>query len=83
MRHPTSGADAGESVVPIGRPYPGRGAVVLDPDGSRMPHGGAGELCITGACVARGYLGRAALTAGFGFASERSRRRATRDAGLD
>ena len=63
LRHLTSLEDAAQAVVPIGRPYPGRGAVVLDPDGNRMPHGGAGELCITGACLARGYLGRAALTA--------------------
>ncbi|RQV08992.1 amino acid adenylation domain-containing protein [Burkholderia cenocepacia] len=63
LRHATAPADAERAVVPIGRPFPGRGAVVLDPDGNRMPHGGAGELCITGACVARGYLGRAALTA--------------------
>ena len=63
LHHVTCGADAAQAVVPIGRPYPGRGAVVFDPDGNRMPHGGAGELCITGACVARGYLGRAALTA--------------------
>ncbi|MFM0302263.1 amino acid adenylation domain-containing protein [Paraburkholderia sediminicola] len=63
LRHATCSADAAQAVVPIGRPYPGRGAVVFDPDGNRMPHGGAGELCITGACVARGYLGRAALTA--------------------
>jgi amino acid adenylation domain-containing protein/non-ribosomal peptide synthase protein (TIGR01720 family) len=63
LRHATSADDATRTVVPIGRPYPGRGAVVVDAYGNRMPHGGAGELCITGACVARGYLGRAALTA--------------------
>ncbi|MFM0609408.1 amino acid adenylation domain-containing protein [Paraburkholderia sediminicola] len=63
LRHVTCEADAAHAVAPIGRPYPGRGTVVFDPDGNRMPHGGAGELCITGACVARGYLGRAALTA--------------------
>ncbi|SDR22064.1 non-ribosomal peptide synthase domain TIGR01720/amino acid adenylation domain-containing protein [Paraburkholderia fungorum] len=63
LRHTTSADDATQTVVPIGRPYPGRGAAVFDAYGNRMPHGGAGELCITGACVARGYLGRAALTA--------------------
>ncbi|KVE34332.1 non-ribosomal peptide synthetase [Burkholderia sp. BDU5] len=63
LRHATAAFDADRAVVPIGRPFPERGAVVLDPDGNRMPHGGAGELCITGACVARGYLGRASPTA--------------------
>ncbi|WP_321818500.1 MULTISPECIES: non-ribosomal peptide synthetase [unclassified Paraburkholderia] len=63
LHYPTGEADADESVVPIGRPYPGRGALVLDADGNPMPQGGAGELCITGPCVARGYPGRAALTA--------------------
>jgi amino acid adenylation domain-containing protein/non-ribosomal peptide synthase protein (TIGR01720 family) len=63
LRHTTRSDDAAQTVVPIGRPYPGRGAVVFDTHGNRMPHGGAGELCITGACVARGYHGRAALTA--------------------
>ncbi|MBK3839473.1 non-ribosomal peptide synthetase [Paraburkholderia aspalathi] len=36
---------------------------VLDPDGLPTPPGAVGELCIGGDNLARGYLGRAALTA--------------------
>ncbi|WP_438287407.1 amino acid adenylation domain-containing protein, partial [Paraburkholderia phenoliruptrix] len=46
-----------------GRPYPGRTARVLDTFGDEAPVGGLGELCIGGPTVARGYLGRAGLTA--------------------
>ncbi|WP_126876085.1 non-ribosomal peptide synthetase [Paraburkholderia kururiensis] len=59
----TQDEDTGEVTVPIGRPYPGRTARVLDAFGDGAPVGGLGELCIGGPTVARGYLGRAALTA--------------------
>ncbi|POR51579.1 non-ribosomal peptide synthase protein (TIGR01720 family)/amino acid adenylation domain-containing protein [Paraburkholderia eburnea] len=49
--------------VPIGKPYPGRSARVIDAFGDEAPAGGLGELCIGGPTVSRGYLGRAALTA--------------------
>ncbi|WP_082722354.1 non-ribosomal peptide synthetase [Burkholderia mayonis] len=63
LHHRTGPADATHVIVPIGRPYPGRGVALLDEAGLRVPHGGIGELCISGDCLARGYLGRAALTA--------------------
>jgi non-ribosomal peptide synthetase-like protein len=57
---------AGEPVT-IGSPLPNYGLLVLDTgsgDTQRLaPCGEAGELCITGPGVARGYLGRASLTA--------------------
>ncbi|MEW5926736.1 MAG: amino acid adenylation domain-containing protein [Gemmatimonadota bacterium] len=49
--------------VPIGRPVGGRTAYVLDTTGEPVPAGVPGELCIGGVEVARGYLGRAELTA--------------------
>ena len=49
--------------APLGRPLPGTRAYVLDRDGSRLPVGVPGELCVSGAQVARGYVGRPDLTA--------------------
>jgi amino acid adenylation domain-containing protein len=48
--------------VPIGRPLPGRSARVLDHRGQAAPAGVPGELSL-GGLLARGYLGRPALTA--------------------
>jgi amino acid adenylation domain-containing protein/non-ribosomal peptide synthase protein (TIGR01720 family) len=59
----TCAEDAESTIVPIGKPYPGRSARVLDADGNPVPVGGLGELCIGGECLARGYLGRPAMTA--------------------
>lgn len=50
-------------VVPIGRPIANTTLHVLDGRGRRMPAGAAGELCIAGDGVARGYLHRPELTA--------------------
>jgi len=47
----------------IGRPLPNTEAYVLDAELGLAPHGGVGELHIGGEGVARGYLGRPALTA--------------------
>ncbi|HEU4453722.1 MAG TPA: AMP-binding protein, partial [Longimicrobium sp.] len=49
--------------VSIGRPIPNARAYVLDPTGEPLPVGVPGDLCIGGAGVVRGYLGRPGLTA--------------------
>ncbi|HEX8766910.1 MAG TPA: amino acid adenylation domain-containing protein, partial [Jatrophihabitans sp.] len=48
---------------PIGRAMPNQHAYVLDPAGNLAPIGIPGQLHIAGAGLARGYLGKPALTA--------------------
>ncbi len=47
----------------IGRPLPGVRAYVADPRGRALPVGVPGELLVAGPGLARGYVGRPALTA--------------------
>ncbi len=61
--HQTTDDDARGVTVPIGAPYPGRSAYVLDASGHEAAIGALGELCIGGESLAQGYERRAGLTA--------------------
>jgi nonribosomal peptide synthetase MxcG len=49
--------------LPIGRPLPGLEAAVVDASLVPVTRGQEGELCLIGAALARGYLGRPETTA--------------------
>jgi natural product biosynthesis luciferase-like monooxygenase protein len=58
-----TGAEADRAVLPIGRPMAGFRAYVVDSRLRPAPVNVPGELLLGGSAVARGYLGRPALTA--------------------
>ena len=60
---PWLGSTDGLREAPLGRPFAGYRAYVLDIRQEPVPSGVPGELCLGGAGVARGYLGRPELTA--------------------
>lgn len=49
--------------IPIGRPIPGVGKMIVDRWGNLMPEGIPGELCISGGHLASRYMNRPELTA--------------------
>ncbi|MEV4813334.1 non-ribosomal peptide synthetase [Micromonospora avicenniae] len=53
--------DGSDGAVPIGEPAPGTEVLLLDRDGRSTGPGGVGEIHLTGAQLARGYLGRPEL----------------------
>ncbi|MEI6286441.1 MAG: amino acid adenylation domain-containing protein [Bacillota bacterium] len=49
--------------IPIGKPLANTACYIVDRWGNLQPEGVAGELCLAGVQIARGYLGRPELTA--------------------
>ena len=56
-------AEVAGARLPIGRPLPNVRIHLLGPELREVPLGVAGEICIGGSGVARGYLGRPGVTA--------------------
>ena len=63
MAWDASGLSDGAARVPAGRPFPNVDVHVLDDRLDPLPPGTTGEICIGGACLARGYLNDRVLTA--------------------
>ncbi|WP_281936822.1 non-ribosomal peptide synthetase, partial [Paenibacillus tyrfis] len=60
---PVSTDPKADVMISIGRPVPNHRVYMVDPHGHLLPIGVAGELCVAGAGLARGYLHRPELTA--------------------
>jgi amino acid adenylation domain-containing protein len=63
VAHRTTTADADTGSIPIGTPFYGVTAYILDEDMRPVPPGERGELYLGGDLVSRGYLNRPGLTA--------------------
>lgn len=61
--HPVEELEPEIATVPIGKPLSNTKVYILDKDDALQVIGAAGELCISGEGLARGYLGRPELTA--------------------
>ncbi|WP_281887483.1 non-ribosomal peptide synthetase [Paenibacillus sp. YYML68] len=59
---PVSTDPEADRIISIGRPMPNHRVYIVDPHGQLLPVGVPGELCVSGAGVARGYLNRQELT---------------------
>ena len=55
--------EMGYDSVPIGKPVSNTRIYILDKDQKLLPVGVAGEMCVSGDGIARGYLNRQSLTA--------------------
>lgn len=51
-----------EDIVPIGKPIQNINYSIIDQNGKEVKDGGKGELCISGICLAKGYVNDEMLT---------------------
>jgi amino acid adenylation domain-containing protein/non-ribosomal peptide synthase protein (TIGR01720 family) len=58
------GGELNPGIVPLGRPIPNVQVYIVDENMALVPVGVAGEICVGGAGLARGYLNNPELTAG-------------------
>ncbi|MFN2746574.1 amino acid adenylation domain-containing protein [Bacillus sp. z60-18] len=61
--HPVNDVSADAQSIPIGKPVSNTEVLILDPAGKVQPAGVAGELCVGGDGLVRGYFNRPELTA--------------------